>query len=107
MNKIITILLLAVFLSVLSGCSGDNHDHVGIFDETFERAYSDYRQMPAYKALALARDSEGNWAYGYTRNQSNQAEANSQAMIECKKRVATFNVNEECRIYAEDNIIIY
>ena len=107
MKKIIPVFLLTVFILVLSGCSSDKHDHVGSLDEAFDRAYNDYKIMPAYKAFALAKDTEGNWAYGYGQNQSNQAEANTQAMIECQKRVDTFRVNAKCRIYAEDNIIIY
>ena len=107
MKKFKTSFLLTVYLLVLSACSNDIHDHVGGFDEAFDRAYDDYKIMSAYKAFALAKDTEGNWAYGYGQNHSNQAEANTQAMFECQKRVVTFRVNEKCRIYAEDNIIIY
>ena len=107
MKKFKTSFLLAVYILALSSCSSDKHDHVGSFDETFDRAYDDYIMMSAFKALALAKDTEGHWAYGYAQNQSNQAEANTQAMNECQKRVDAFKVNEKCRIYAEDNIIVY
>ena len=107
MKKVITAFLLTVYLLVLSSCSSDKHDHVGSFDKVFERAYNDYKIMPAYKAFALAKDADGSWAYGYGQNHLNQEEANMQALIECQKRVPIFKVNEKCRIYAEDDIIIY
>ena len=107
MKKYKTAFLFTVYLLVSSSCSSDKHDHVGIYDEAFDNAYNDYKIMPDFKAFALAKDTEGNWAYGYGQNHPNQAEANKQAMIECQKRIDTFKVNAKCRIYAEDNIIVY
>ena len=99
--------LVTAYLLVLSSCSSDKHDRVGSFDEVFETAYNDYKIMPDYKAFALAKDTDGHWAYGYGQNHPNQAEANTQAMIECQKRVSIFKVNEKCRLYAEGEMIIY
>jgi len=99
--------LLTVCILILSSCSNDKHDHVGSLDESFDKAYNDYKIMPDYKAFALAKDTEGNWAYGYGKGHLNQAAANEQAMGECQKRVDTFGVNEKCRLYAESNMIIY
>ena len=107
MIKIKSVFFLAITLLNLSSCSSDKHDHVGSLGEVFDRAYNDYKIMPAYKAFALAKDAEGNWAYGYGQNLPNQEEANTQAMIECQKRLGTFGVNAKCRIYAEENIIVY
>ena len=42
--------------------------------------------MPDYKAFALAKDTEGNWAYGYGKDHLNQAAANEQAMSEFRKK---------------------
>ena len=107
MKKLKTAFLLTLCLLVLSSCTNEQHDRVGSLDGTFDRAYDDYKQMPDFKAFALAKDAQGNWAYGYGNNQKNQAEANSQAMDECQKRVAIFKVTEECRLYAEGDFIIY
>ncbi len=73
----------------------------------FDKAYDRYERLPAYKALAYAKDSGGRWAYGYAEGQYTQESANELALYECERRLAKYKVLSDCKLYAVGDTIVW
>lgn len=54
-----------------------------------------------HKAIALAVDTSGGWAAGYSKGASSQAEANQTAIARCQEARSKNNVQASCEIYTE------
>ena len=75
----------------------------GTFRHTLER----YLFFAPYKALALARDSTGAWAYGYSSRQSSAPQAVERAMDGCATQANRFRVQLNCRLFAVGNDVVW
>ncbi len=75
----------------------------GAFGRTLER----YLFFAPSKAVALARDSSGPWAFGYSSRQSSVSHAVERAIDECATRADRFRGQLECRLYAVGNDIVW
>jgi hypothetical protein len=53
--------------------------------------------VPA-KAIAVASDTEGRWAYGLSSDLTKLDEAEARALAECRQRVERFEVDAECTV---------
>jgi hypothetical protein len=73
----------------------------------FLQAFQDYGKLAGSKAIALALDDQGRWAYGIIARHATQPEANQEALLECAGFKAQSDVQENCRLYAAGDRVIW
>jgi len=73
----------------------------------FLQLFQTYKAKPAPKAIALALDPGGRWAYGSIAGYSTQAEANDEALSECARSKAPSDIKEKCRLYAVGDKVVW
>ena len=73
----------------------------------FLQVFQTYTAKTAPKALALALDSKGRWAYGSIAGYSTQSEANAEALSECARFKAQSDIQEKCRLYAVADKVVW
>jgi hypothetical protein len=71
------------------------------------QAFSKYFDFKYDKAFALATGDNGTYAYSYVVNKTSQNEANQLALSRCEQRRHKHKVDNECKIYAEGDVIIF
>jgi hypothetical protein len=71
------------------------------------QAFSQYFDFKYDKAFALASGDNGAYAYYYVVNKPSQNEANQLALSRCEQRRHRHKVDNECKIYAEGDVIIF
>ncbi|VUZ86603.1 hypothetical protein MELA_03008, partial [Candidatus Methylomirabilis lanthanidiphila] len=81
--------------------------HISGMPAAFLRLFSEYAMKSNKKAIALAIDSEGKWAAGYSAGHSSQSEATERALSECRQRLPRFNVQTSCKLYAIGTNVIF
>ncbi len=72
-------------------------------DDVFEL----YRTQPGDKALAIARDEAGRWAYGTSRDADDADSARLLALEQCRRYARQFGVTAECEIFADGDVIVW
>ena len=72
-------------------------NYIESINKGFER-YFDYKEP---KAFAIALDSNSEFSWGYSVNNTNQEEANRRAMEVCQKYRREEKLTSHCKIYAE------
>jgi hypothetical protein len=73
----------------------------------FLQVFQTYSGKTAPKALALALDSKGRWAYGSIAGYSTQSGANEEALSECARFKAQSDIQEKCRLYAVADKVVW
>ena len=73
----------------------------------FVRAFKEYAARSGSKAIALALDSNGRFAYGSIAGYSTQAEASEEALSECTRFRAQAGIQENCRLYAAGDKVVW
>ena len=73
----------------------------------FLKAFKDYAARPASKAIALALDRNGRWSFGVIANHATQADADAEALAECTKNKAQSGIQENCRLYARGDKVVW
>ncbi len=91
-------------LLLLAACATSAPSSVPYPIEDFYK--TNYPSKPDHKAFALATGASG-YASGYSYGYSVAKEAIASAMRVCNERKATYNVNETCRLYAVDHIVVW
>lgn len=71
------------------------------------KAFSRYFDYKHDKAFALALGDNGAFAFSYYVNKSSQSEANQLALKGCEQRRHKHNIDNECKIYAEGDVIMF
>jgi hypothetical protein len=71
------------------------------------KAFIRYFDFKYDKAFALATGDNGRYAYSYVVNKQSQNEANQQALSRCEQRRHKHNIESECKIYAEGDVIMF
>ena len=92
----------ALLASTGAGCggSGQAREAEQAFRRDFRAVYEQYRRFETDKALVLAHDQEGRWAYGFARAQVGEMQALNAAKEQCRRRRAQYGVQAPCRAYA-------
>lgn len=80
---------------------------IKIPDEFMDVVNNKYPAYEKHKSIALAIDSNGHWAYGYSYNYSSQKEANERALSECRQRAPEYKVDGVCKLYAIGNEVVW
>lgn len=67
----------------------------------FLKRYEEYAARPSGgKAIALALDADGGWAYGTVSGVAAQSDADEEALSECARYQKETGVQENCRLFA-------
>lgn len=73
----------------------------------FLKAFEAYQKQAGAKAIALALDSAGRWAFGNVAGFAAQSTANQEALAECAKFAPQSGVQASCRLYASGNSVVW
>lgn len=73
----------------------------------FLKAFQEYAAKSGNKAMALALDSDGRSAYVGVSGSATQSEANEEALSECTRFKAQSGVQENCRLYAVGDKVVW
>jgi hypothetical protein len=69
--------------------------------------WRDYRQLREHSALAIAGDlSRGRWVAGAAGGQPSSADAEVEALVECRKQRAMKRMQDACTLYAVGNEVV-
>jgi hypothetical protein len=83
-----------------AGCAGSGEARSREFRQSFRRAFERYQDFEADKSMALARDANGNWAFGFARGQQGEMQAVNKARQQCEQQRARYEVASRCQTYA-------
>lgn len=70
--------------------------------QPFESAFQTYLLEPGVKAFAVAMDSSGRWAYGYSRGEASSSDARRAALARCHVEKVNGSVATDCQVVAVD-----
>jgi len=73
----------------------------------FLKAVQDYNTKPGYKAIALALDSDGKWAYGSIAGFATQPGANAEALSECARFKSKSGAQSDCKLFAIGDKVVW
>ena len=107
-SRALFVLVLSAVLFAAAGCAGGNEarKQEQAFRRSFQKVYERYTGYETRKALALARDEDGQWAYGYARGQESEMQAVNTAKQQCERQRARYGVRVSCRTYAVGDEIV-
>lgn len=71
----------------------------------FTAEWNRYKEMPGFKALAVAGDLDRTYVSGWTSNCCEQQTAIADALQHCEQRRRDRRIRDECRVYAVGNEI--
>lgn len=72
----------------------------------FEIDVEKYKGLAHHKAMAIAMDDEGRYAYWYVHGQPFLKRAETVAMKKCNKAAKELGVKANCKLYASGNKIL-
>ena len=73
----------------------------------FLKAVQEYNTKPGYKAIALALDSDGKWAYGSISGWAAQPGANDEALAECARFALKSGARSACKLFAVGDKVVW
>lgn len=73
----------------------------------FLKTLETYKNQSGGKAVALALDANGRWAYGNVSGFTAQADANQEALVECARYKAQAGIQANCRLYAAGENVVW
>ena len=76
-------------------------------EHAFEAAFDQYRADRRFKAMAVAADEAGEWAYGAAYDVQSERSAVENALDECEINRGRYAVQADCRLYAVGDRIVW
>ena len=73
----------------------------------FLKAFQEYAAKSGNKAMALALDADGRSAFVGVAGYTTQSEANEEALSECTRFKPQNGVQENCRLYAVGDKVVW
>jgi hypothetical protein len=73
----------------------------------FLKAYKDYAARSGNKAIALALDANGRFAYGAIAGLATQKEASDEAISDCTRFRTQSGIRASCRLYAIGDKVVW
>jgi hypothetical protein len=73
----------------------------------FMQAFQKYTAKSGNKAIALALDNQGRHAFGSIAGHATQAQANEEALAECRTYKTQAGVQGDCRLYAVGDKVVW
>lgn len=90
------VLLFIVIIGVAAGCSLS-------FGKAYPNIVAKYKKLEPNKALAVAMDANGAYAFGYGSNYNSIKQAKRRALKECRTRREKLKVHHPCKLYMVNN----
>jgi len=101
MHRIALLVILLVLLVATLGCASDTLS--GVDEPDFGEVVRHYRTLEANKALALATEANGRWAYGARFASGSRAEAIEDAVEACRTKARSGGMRARCILFAIEN----
>lgn len=92
----IKIILFIAIAGVTAGCSIS-------FGKAYPNVMARYKKLKPNKALAVAMDADGAYAFGYGHNYSSIKKAKRIALKQCKMANEKYKVYHPCKLYMVNN----
>lgn len=94
-------IIISIFCSVLYLTNGMASEK-----SQFEIDVEKYKGLAHHKAMAIAMDDDGRYAYWYVHEQPFLKRAETIAMKQCNKAAKELSVKAKCKLYASGNKIL-
>jgi len=109
MKLLIKTVLLVTLLATLFGCasSGDKFEARLAPPDEFNLKFQQYKQLPGEKAMVIAVDPGGRWAFGFDHSQSDVQEAAKNAATKCDTAREKFGVFTKGKLFAVNDEVVY
>jgi len=105
MKRLVLSLISILMLISVNGCVSHTLNQAQL--SKFDKDVNVYKENTKYhKAMAVAMDANGKYAFGRSWGFSLQSQANKRAIDECQKSRRRYNVKSKCEIYMiDDNVV--
>lgn len=109
MKLLIKSVLLVALLATVFGCasSGDKFEARLAPPDEFNLQFQQYKQLPGEKAMVIAVDPGGRWAFGFDHSQNSLEEAAKNAAIKCDAAREKFKVFSKGKLFAMNDEVVY
>ena len=91
----------AAFLAAVLSCASNTLS--GVDEPDFDEVVRQYRTLESSKALALATEANGRWAYGMRFASGSQEQATLDALEACSSRAYSGGMRARCILFAVEN----
>lgn len=109
MKLLIKSVLFVALLTTVFGCatSEDKFEARLQPPDAFNKTFMLYKQKPGQKAIAVAVDPGGRWAFGFDHDRDTIEEAKKNAIIKCSKACEGYQVFTKPTIFAINDEVVY
>jgi hypothetical protein len=101
MHRIALLSIPLTLLTAALGCASQTLS--GVDEPDFGEVVRHYQTLASKKALALATEANGRWAYGVRFASASQAEAIEDALEACGTRARSGGMRARCLLFAIEN----
>jgi hypothetical protein len=101
MHRIAARVIFAVLIAAALSCASNRLS--GIDEPDFDEVVRHYRTLGSSKALALATEANGRWAYGVRFAADSQEQAIADALEACRTRTHSGGMRARCILFAIEN----
>ena len=93
--------IFAVSIAAALSCASNRLS--GVDEPDFDEVVRQYRTLESSKALALATEANGRWAYGVRFASGSQEQASADALEACRSRAHSGGMRARCILFAVEN----
>ena len=94
-------MIFAALLAAMLSCASNTLS--GVDEPDFDEVVRHYRALQSQKALALATEANGRWAYGTRFASDSQQQAIEDALEACRSRAHSGGMRARCILFAVEN----
>jgi hypothetical protein len=94
-------IVLAALFAVTVACASNTLS--GVDEPDFGEVVRSYRTLGSHKALALATEANGRWAYGARFASGSSEQAIEESLRACRKRARSGGMRAQCFLFAIEN----
>lgn len=100
--------LLAALFAGLFGCASNGSFETRLAPpEDFNPMFMKYKNLGGQKAMVVAVDPGGHWAFGYEHDRATIEEAIENATIMCDEARRKHKIFTKAKVFATNNDIVY
>ena len=101
MHRIAARAILAVSIAAALSCASNQLS--GVDEPDFDEVVRHYRTLESSRALALATEANGRWAYGVRFAADSQEQATADALEACRNKTLSGGMRARCILFAIEN----
>jgi hypothetical protein len=101
MHRIVPGVIFAVSIAAALCCASNQLS--GVDEPDFDAVVRHYRTLPSSKALALATEANGRWAYGVRFASDSREQAATDALEACRSKALSGGMRARCILFAVEN----